>query len=137
MSKEPKSSQADSEETFSLLKQIFEELMPFDRLLGVKVENFTGINWVSEIIDHGFIHSIYSFDPNNIPIEFSAPVEKLDIRRSPRMADKSPCQNALKGSEPQPGLWPPILYPTPKEQRTIYPGEGTILNKSDFKIKSE
>ena len=30
--------------------------------------------WVSEVIDHGFIHSIYAFDPNNIPIEFSAPV---------------------------------------------------------------
>jgi len=30
--------------------------------------------WVSEVINHGFIHSIYSFDPNNIPIEFSAPV---------------------------------------------------------------
>ncbi|MDH4012260.1 MAG: VOC family protein, partial [Desulfobacterales bacterium] len=28
--------------------------------------------WVSEVIDHGFIHSIYTFDPNNIPIEFSA-----------------------------------------------------------------
>ena len=22
--------------------------------------------WVSEVIDHGFIHSIYAFDPNNI-----------------------------------------------------------------------
>ena len=30
--------------------------------------------WVFEVIDHGFIHSIYAFDPNNIPIEFSAPV---------------------------------------------------------------
>ena len=27
--------------------------------------------WASEIIDHGFIHSLYSFDPNGIPIEFS------------------------------------------------------------------
>ena len=25
-------------------------------------------HWVSEIIDHGFIHSIYTFDPNQIPI---------------------------------------------------------------------
>ena len=36
--------------------------------------------WVSEVIDHGFIHSIYAFDPNNIPIEFSAPVAQVDIR---------------------------------------------------------
>jgi hypothetical protein len=38
MSKEIKSTPADSEEIFSLLKKIFEELMPFDRLLGVKKE---------------------------------------------------------------------------------------------------
>ena len=93
--------------------------------------------WVSEIIDHGFIHSIYTFDPNNIPIEFSAPVENLNIRRSPRMADKSPCQNALEGPKPQSGCWPPVIHPTPKEQRVIYPGEGTILKKSDFRIKFE
>jgi catechol 2,3-dioxygenase-like lactoylglutathione lyase family enzyme len=24
--------------------------------------------WVSEVIDHGFIHSIYSFDPNHIQV---------------------------------------------------------------------
>jgi catechol 2,3-dioxygenase-like lactoylglutathione lyase family enzyme len=93
--------------------------------------------WVSEIVDHGFIHSIYTFDPNHIPIEFSAPVENLDIRCAPRMADKSPCQAALEGPEPQPGHWPRIINPTPKEQRAIYPGEGTILKKADFKIKIE
>jgi catechol 2,3-dioxygenase-like lactoylglutathione lyase family enzyme len=93
--------------------------------------------WVSEIVDHGFIHSIYTFDPNNIPIEFSAPVKDLDFRFSPRMADKNPCQTALEGPEPQPGHWPQIIHPTPKEDRIIYPGEGTILKKADFKIKIE
>jgi len=34
------------------------------------------------MIDHGFIHSIYAFDPNGIPIEFSHNVEGIDIRRS-------------------------------------------------------
>jgi len=29
---------------------------------------------VSDVIDHGFIHSIYSFDPNGLPIEFSVNV---------------------------------------------------------------
>jgi len=93
--------------------------------------------WVSEIIDHGFIHSIYTFDPNNIPIEFSAPVESFNIRNSPRMADKKPCQTALEGPEPQSGHWPKTIYPTPEEERAIYPGEGTVLTKSDFKIKFE
>lgn len=85
--------------------------------------------WVSEIIDHGFIRSVYAFDPNNIPIEFSAPVSEVDIRKRPKMADKKPCKTALEGSEPQPGHWPEVTSPTPVDQRTIYPGEGTIFSK--------
>jgi hypothetical protein len=42
MSKETKITPAAPEEIFSLIKKIFEELMPFDRLLGVKVENSCG-----------------------------------------------------------------------------------------------
>jgi catechol 2,3-dioxygenase-like lactoylglutathione lyase family enzyme len=38
---------------------------------------------VSDVIDHGFIHSIYSFDPNGIPIEFSANALGRDVRKSP------------------------------------------------------
>src|SRR5512143_976168 len=43
--------------------------------------------WVSEVIDHGFIHSIYAFDPNGIPVEFSHNVEGKDIRRETRIVD--------------------------------------------------
>ena len=43
--------------------------------------------WVSEVVDHGFIHSIYSFDPNGIPIEFSWSVEGVDLRAEPVMVD--------------------------------------------------
>ena len=45
---------------------------------------------VSDVIDHGFIHSIYAFDPNGIPIEFSYTVEGIDVRKNPRMSDLSP-----------------------------------------------
>lgn len=83
--------------------------------------------WVSEVIDHGFIHSIYTFDPNNIAIEFSAPVPELDIRRTPKMRDKRPSPVALEGPEPQPGHWPDMDHATPVEDRMIYPGEGTVL----------
>ena len=55
--------------------------------------------WASEIIDHGFIHSLYSFDPNHIPIEFSAPVPSVDLRRHPRMLDRHP-STARSGREP-------------------------------------
>jgi catechol 2,3-dioxygenase-like lactoylglutathione lyase family enzyme len=83
--------------------------------------------WVSEMIDHGFIHSIYSFDPNNIAIEFSAPVLNVDIRRSPKMRDKHPSPTAMEGPGPQPGHWPDVKIPTPIQDRKVYPGEGMVL----------
>jgi len=85
--------------------------------------------WVSEIVDHGFIHSIYTFDPNNIPIEFSAPVPGMNIRKHPAMRDKRPAAAALEGSEPRPGHWPEVTRPTPLEERFFYPGEGMDLVK--------
>ncbi len=86
----------------------------------------TGI-WVSEVIDHGFIHSIYSFDPNNIPIEFSVPMPDVDVRRHPKMRDRNPTSVTLEGPEPQSGKWPEVTRPTPHEERMVYPGEGMIL----------
>lgn len=83
--------------------------------------------WCSEVVDHGFIHSIYAFDPNNIAIEFSAPVPGVDIRKTPVMVDTEPCAEALKGSEPQPGIWPKVTRPTPKNERESYEGEGAKI----------
>jgi catechol 2,3-dioxygenase-like lactoylglutathione lyase family enzyme len=85
--------------------------------------------WVSELIDHGFIHSIYAFDPNNIPVEFSAPVPGIDVRQNPRMKDRHPSLLALEGSEPQTGRWPEKKYKIPADQRIIYQGEGKILEE--------
>ncbi|MFH1983013.1 MAG: VOC family protein [Pseudomonadota bacterium] len=86
-------------------------------------------HWVSEVIDHGFIHSIYAFDPNNIPIEFSAPVAAVDLRRHPQMLDRSPSAIAGEGPDPQPGHWPDVPSPTPPEERTVYTGEGAVFAK--------
>jgi catechol 2,3-dioxygenase-like lactoylglutathione lyase family enzyme len=83
--------------------------------------------WVSEVIDHGFIHSIYSFDPNNIPIEFSAPVASVNLRQKPQMRDKDPLPAAREGADPQAGHWPEQAQSTPRDQRRMYPGEGTIF----------
>lgn len=85
--------------------------------------------WVSEVIDHGFIHSIYAFDPNNIAIEFSAPVPDVDIRKFPKMKDKRPTKTAMEGPDPQPGRWPQIQKPTAIKDRRVYPGEGMILTE--------
>lgn len=83
--------------------------------------------WVSEMIDHGFIHSIYCFDPNGIAIEFSVPVPTVDIRRQPAMRDQKPALTALEGSEPRAGVWPDVDQPTPTGDRVVFPGEGLVL----------
>lgn len=83
--------------------------------------------WVSEVVDHGFIHSIYSFDPNNIPIEFSAPAAEIDLRRRPQMRDKNPLAEALEGAQARYENWPRPKNATPPGDRTVYPGEGSIF----------
>lgn len=82
---------------------------------------------VSDVIDHGFIHSIYSFDPNGIPVEFSHNVEGADIRKDPRMIDRSPSEITREGPEPQPGKWPPVTRPTTRSEWVTYPGAGSEL----------
>ncbi len=83
--------------------------------------------WVSEMVDHGFIYSIYSFDPNNIPVEFSYSLPDRDIRANPVMADKNPCLTAAEGPDPQPGKWPEPTRITPQSERKVYPGAGSEL----------
>jgi catechol 2,3-dioxygenase-like lactoylglutathione lyase family enzyme len=83
--------------------------------------------WVSEVIDHGFIHSIYSFDPNGIPIEFSYAVQGVDVRRTPRMIDAVPSSITREGSEPRPGEWPAVKTTTPGAEQRVFPGEGRDL----------
>jgi catechol 2,3-dioxygenase-like lactoylglutathione lyase family enzyme len=80
--------------------------------------------WVSEVIDHGFIYSIYSFDPNGIPIEFSWNVEGVDIHRNPRIADSYPSDITREGPEPRIDKWPEVDKPTPEKGRKVYPGVG-------------
>ena len=88
--------------------------------------------WVSEIIDHGFIHSIYSFDPNHIPVEFSYNVPEVNIRSRPQMKDRFPSQAALEGSEPQPGIWPEWDEKGGQDiDDHVYPGEGSVFADDD------
>ncbi len=86
--------------------------------------------WVSDMIDHGFIHSIYCFDPNGIPIEFSARVESVDLGENPALVDTDPVAAALEGPEPVPGIWPAVSHPG---DRDIFPGEGTELVSGEKK----
>jgi catechol 2,3-dioxygenase-like lactoylglutathione lyase family enzyme len=83
--------------------------------------------WVSEVVDHGFIHSIYSFDPNNIPLEFSYSTRGAEIRSHPVMADPDASVITREGPEPQTDRWPRVSSPTRQEDRRTYPGAGTEL----------
>jgi catechol 2,3-dioxygenase-like lactoylglutathione lyase family enzyme len=82
---------------------------------------------VSDVIDHGFIRSIYSHDPNGIPIEFCWEVPGLDPRRAPRVTDREPSATAREGAEPVPGHWP-AAEPIPADERIVLPGDG----RADF-----
>jgi len=82
---------------------------------------------VSDVINHGFIHSIYAHDPNGIPIEFSHNVEGIDVRKEPQMKDQVPSKVTLEGAEPNEQVWPRVESPTPIEKRIVYPGAGSEL----------
>ncbi|MFH2092616.1 MAG: VOC family protein [Pseudomonadota bacterium] len=100
----------------------------FKDLLDIKKMLAAAGFWVSEIVDHGFINSIYSFDPNNIPIEFSYCVPGKDIRALPVLKDKDPSKTAIEGSNPQPGKWPSFNDEDgSSDDLKVYPGEGTNL----------
>lgn len=79
--------------------------------------------WVSEAIDHGFIHSIYSFDPNGIAIEFSVTIPEVDISGQPKMIDHHPGPITLEGPDPRPEAWP-LRSDVDAFDKTVYPGEG-------------
>lgn len=95
-----------------------------DGLWEVKARLEAADMWVSEVIDHGFIHSIYFFDPNGIPVELSHDVEGVDVRKNPVMYDEAPSQTAEEGPEPQEGKWPKRGPVTPAKDRKVYPGAG-------------
>lgn len=81
--------------------------------------------WVSEAMDQGFVHSIYSFDPNGIPVEFSVAVPAADFRKVALFAERNPGEIAAEGPAPRPDRWPQPGRRTPPQERVIYPGAGT------------
>jgi catechol 2,3-dioxygenase-like lactoylglutathione lyase family enzyme len=89
---------------------------------------------VSDVVDHGFIHSVYAHDPNGIAIEFSHNVEAVDIRKEPQLIDKAPSRITLEGVEAQDKIWPQVTTPTPQSKRIIYPGAGSELFHGKKKV---
>jgi catechol 2,3-dioxygenase-like lactoylglutathione lyase family enzyme len=89
----------------------------YDRL------NAAGV-WVSEVIDHGYLQSLYTYDPNGICIEVGYDPGEYDFVNTPLLIDENPPDAALEGSEPQPGHWNEPTVPTPVSDRLTHPGEG-------------
>lgn len=112
------------------------ELASQDELWELRDRLETADIWVSEAVDHGFIHSIYTFDPNGIAIEFSVPVPDVDIRSTPVMVDSEPTALAREGADPVPGRWPEPDRFTPPEEREVYPGEGDQIRQAAKKKHS-
>jgi CBS domain-containing protein/catechol 2,3-dioxygenase-like lactoylglutathione lyase family enzyme len=77
----------------------------------------------TDVIDHGCFLSIYSYDPNGIPIEFSCDVPGHDLFWNPVMQDFANTSEFLTEPNPVPGQWP-RPEPVPEEDRIIVPGEG-------------
>ncbi len=78
--------------------------------------------WVSEVIDNGFIHSIFTFDPNGISLEFCCNAE-IDIRSKPVMSDSLPPETADEGPDAQPSKWKQPERKTRADERKMHPGE--------------
>jgi len=81
----------------------------------------------TDVKDHGFIHSVYAHDPNGIPIEFSWPVDCVDIHQNPILADSFPSEIAKEGAEPQLARWPRVTNPTQDSQKNIIKSVGSEL----------
>ena len=89
--------------------------------------------WVSEVIDHGFILSLYSFDPNGIAIEFSWSVPEINLRKTPLMLDTSPSSVTMEGPNPRVDKVPKVTNPTAENERIVYPGEGRQIKERQNK----
>lgn len=82
--------------------------------------------WVSEVVNHGFIHSVYTFDPNGIALEFSFD-KGLDLESGGFLCDQDAGEVAREGPDPQPGHWKTPSGPPSEDETMIYPGFGSEL----------
>lgn len=71
---------------------------------------------VNGVLDHGALWSFYFNDPNGIELEIVWPCTKLVS--PPAEDDPNPLPIVAEGSNPQPGHWPEVLSPTPREKMT-------------------
>ena len=99
-----------------------EELFGFkDRLEAAGLE-------VHGAVDHGIIWSIYFFDPNNIPLEISW--DTMELTNPPAMDEVEPMDIVAEGAGPQPGHWPEVTNPTPRQRFTAHGGNAFTMRET-------
>ncbi len=86
---------------------------------------------VTGAVDHGTLWSIYFFDPNNIPLEVSW--NCVEIVKTPAMDEDDPMDIVAEGATAQPGVWPEVTNPTPRDEMTAYPGNGYTMRQTFVK----
>lgn len=84
-------------------------------------------------VDHGIIWSIYFFDPNNIPLEISW--ETMAVTNPPAMDEVEPMAIVGEGAAPQPGHWPDVTSPTPREKFTAHGGNAFTMRETFIREK--
>ena len=82
---------------------------------------------VTGAVDHGALGSIYFFDPNNIPLEVSW--DTIELTRTPAMDEQEPMAIVDEGADPQLGIWPEVVNPTPPERMIAHPGNGYTMRE--------
>ncbi len=95
-----------------------------DRLEAAGVE-------VTGAVDHGTLWSIYFFDPNNIPLEVSW--NCMEIVKTPAMDEDDPMDIVAEGATAQPGVWPEVTHPTPRDEMTADAGNGYTMRQTFVK----
>lgn len=93
-----------------------------DELWKIKERLEYANEWVSEVIDHGIILSIYTFDPNGISLEFTYQKEKESLQEKQQLFDSNPSNISKEGIDPQGKLYPDNPNPTDREKRKTYKG---------------
>jgi catechol 2,3-dioxygenase-like lactoylglutathione lyase family enzyme len=55
---------------------------------------------VTDVIDHGYIYSVYTYDPNGVPLEFNTALPGFDLYENPVLTDRSASELVKRGALP-------------------------------------
>ena len=78
---------------------------------------------ITDAIDHGFLTSVYTHDPNGIALEFTVRRPGREPVENPVLAEARPTAEAREGPPPRPDRWPPP-DPLTEDEKVIHAGVG-------------